>query len=85
MFNIAYQKGDFGQAQEYMNKSLDAMVEQLKKSEKYEEEDNKNLGEIAQASKSTAEVLKSWDRGGNRYSNIEPDEMDELVKSVRMS
>jgi hypothetical protein len=31
MFNVAYQKGDFGKAQEFMNKSLDAMREDMRK------------------------------------------------------
>jgi hypothetical protein len=85
MFNIAYQKGDFGKAQEYMNKSLDTMLEQLKKSEKFEEEDNKNLGEIAKTSGETAEILKSWKIGEGRYSNIPTAERDELVEAVRMA
>jgi hypothetical protein len=85
MFNIAYQKGDFGKAQEYMNKSLEAMLEQLKKSEKFEEEDNESLKEIKESSAETAELLKSWDKGGGRYSNVPSAERDELVQAVRMA
>jgi len=83
MFNIAYQKGDFGKAQEYMNKSLDAMLEQLKKSEKFEEEDNKNLNEIKTATVETAEIIKGWKIGEGRYSNVPRAERDELVEAVR--
>jgi hypothetical protein len=60
MFNIAYQKGDFGKANEYMNKNLDAMLEQLKKSEKFETEDNQSLKEINESTTGTFEILKNW-------------------------
>lgn len=83
MFNIAYQKGDFGKAQEYMNKSLDVMVEQLKKSEKFEQEDNENLKNISESTHATAELLKDWTAGQNKYSNVRSGEEDEMVYTVR--
>jgi hypothetical protein len=83
MFNIAYQKGDFGKANEYMNKSLDAMLEQLKKSEKFGVEDNQNLKDIKESTTGTLEVLKNWKRGEGKYSNIPEGEGDELAEAVR--
>ena len=86
MFNIAYQKGDFGKAQEYMNKSLDTMLKQMEKEEKRGEEDNKNLKTIADyavVAKKSIEERYRVEPG--KYSNISADDraqMDDLRKSV---
>jgi len=83
MFNIAYQKGDFGAAQEYMNKSLDVMVEQMKKAEKYEEQNSENLSGINEHTLETVELLKAWQKGEGQYGNISRAARDELVDAVR--
>ena len=86
MFNIAYQKGDFGKAQEYMNKSLDLMLKQMEKEEKRGEEDNKNIKTIADyavVAKKSIEERYRVEPG--KYSNITGDDraqMDDLRKSV---
>jgi hypothetical protein len=47
MFNVAYQQGDWGKAQEFMNKSLEEMVESMKKQAGVAEKDSGNLSTIA--------------------------------------
>ena len=85
MFNIAYQKGDFGKAQEYMNKSLEAMLKQMEKEEKRGDEDNKSLKTIADYAVVAKKKLETDNTrvGPDKYSNLSgPERGDELRESV---
>lgn len=86
MFNIATERGDFAQAQQFMNKSLDAMVEQMRKDSKMAEDGNASLGDIK---KSTADTVSAIDRlkdamggmfSGFRVSGKTPDDLGNEVR-----
>jgi hypothetical protein len=60
MFNVAYQQGDWGKAQEFMNKSLEEMVESMKKQAGVAEKDSGNLSTIADNTGRMASLLDKF-------------------------
>jgi len=58
MFNIAYQRGDFGRAQEYMNLSLDALKEEMAKQSADMQKELGYLANIEANTKDMVEVVK---------------------------
>ena len=88
MFGIAMGKGDFFKAQEYMNKSLEAMLKQMEKEEKRAEGDSESLGSINKNTaylQDIANQLARETRGertpkGQTWG--EPDELREEVRSA---
>lgn len=54
MFNVAYQRGDFGRAQEYMNASLDALVKAM---EQERADRQQELGLLGSIDRNTADMV----------------------------
>jgi hypothetical protein len=84
MFSIAYQKGDFRKAEDYMNKNLEALVNQMKKEEMRGEKDTDNLRTVASNTGEMVSLMEKWgvkDKPGT-YSNIPAAERDEIRNLV---
>jgi hypothetical protein len=85
MFTVSMARGEFGQAQKFMNQSLDQMVQAMKEQAGIAQKDSKNLDNIAGNTSEMVSLLKSKEPSQSRSitPRYDTDLRDEILYDVR--